>query len=83
MTDSIYNVKFKDQGFKFSIVELLGGYKTKYQAVIINNSKKWTKRVGIPSENYLEALEELEFYYNYGFNFGGVIYKPEREVVYQ
>ena len=82
MGDSLFDVKFKGQGFTFAIIEKQEGYKLEFQAVLYNDSLKWRKEIGFSSDSYLEALAELEYFHKYGFDFGGVVYKPIKEVVY-
>lgn len=85
MGDSPFDVKFKDkeQGFVFAIVENLEGYTREFQAVIYSKSLNWRKEVGLETDNYFEALDELEYFYTLGFNFDGVIFNPVREVIHQ
>lgn len=72
----------KANGFSFEIVcneDAWGSLE--YQAVICNDHKRWIKKVGFKTENYVEACQELKYYMNRGFKFGKVEFKPSKKAV--
>ena len=83
MNDSIFNTIYtdKEQGFKFVIEENISGYEPVFQAVLYTKSLDWRKKVGLATKDYKEAIEELDFFRKYGFNFGGVVCQPRKEAV--
>lgn len=67
-------------GFRFEVIieeDAIGG--CEYQAVISNDSKLWSKKVGLATDSYLEACEELDYYMQHGFRFGNVRFNPQRK----
>lgn len=70
------------KGFNFEIVssgDEWGSYE--YQAVISNDQKLWSRKVGFKTESYFEACQELKYYMDYGFKFGKVEFNPVGKVV--
>lgn len=51
------------------------------QAIISNDKILWTKKVGLETDSFKEAEDELRYYLKHGFNFGGVQYKPNAKRV--